>query len=290
MMSLRGFIMLFGAHMSIAGGVWKAVERGKDVGCDVIQLFTKNNNRWSAADTSIEDAEKFKSAVAETGIIPSASHSAYLINFASANPETIEKSITAFIDEIERADILGIHNLIFHPGSHGGAGEEIGIQKIVDSLDIINSECPEAKVKIVLEATAGQGNAIGYKFAHLAEIISKCKSPERFGVCLDTCHIFAAGYDISNKEGYKKTFDEFKKIIGFDLLKAIHMNDSKKECGSNVDRHEHIGKGKIGVEGFRLLVNDDRLQNIPMILETPKGPDMKEDRINLALLRKLATS
>jgi len=274
--------------MSSAGGVWKALERGKEAGCQVIQLFTKNNNRWGGADINPEDAEKFKQAASETGVIPSASHSAYLINLASANPLTLDKSIPAFIDEIDRADILGIPNLIFHPGSHGGAGEEIGIQKIVASLDIITAERPKAKVKIVLETTAGQGNAIGYKFEHLAEIMAKCESPDRFGVCLDTCHIFAAGYDISNKEGYKKTFDSFKKIIGFNLLRAIHLNDSKKECGSNVDRHEHIGKGKIGIEGFRLLVNDGRLKDIPMILETPKGPDMKEDKINLALLRKLA--
>ncbi|MFH1995330.1 MAG: deoxyribonuclease IV [Nitrospinota bacterium] len=280
--------MIFGAHMSSAGGVWKALERGKEAGCEVIQLFTKNNNRWSATDTLSEDAEKFRAAAAETGVIPSASHSAYLINLASANPVTLDKSITAFIDEIDRADFLGIPNLIFHPGSHGGAGEEVGIKKIVDSLNVITAERPKAKVKIVLETTAGQGNAIGYKFEHLAEIMAKCKSPDRFGVCLDTCHIFAAGYNITDKEGYKATFDSFKKVIGFELLRAIHMNDSKKECGSNVDRHEHIGKGKIGVEGFRLLVNDHRLQDIPMILETPKGPDMKEDKINLALLRKLA--
>lgn len=274
--------------MSTAGGVWKALERGKVAGCDVIQLFTKNNNRWTAPDILPENAEKFKRAVAETGIIPVASHTAYLINLASANPVTIDKSITAFIDEIDRAGCLGINNLIFHPGSHGGSGEDIGIKKIVDSLNIITSECRNSNVMILLETTAGQGNSIGYKFEHLAEIMERCKSPERFGVCLDTCHIFAAGYDISNREGYKKTFDSFENIIGFNLLRVIHVNDSKKECGSRADRHEHIGKGEIGVEGFRLLVNDNRLQDIPMILETPKGKDMKEDMMNLLLLRKLA--
>jgi deoxyribonuclease-4 len=279
--------MLLGAHMSVAGGVDKAILRGKEVGCDVIQLFTKNNNQWKSKPLTEEDVWAFKKNVSETGIFPFASHDAYLINFAAPDAEIHKKSMESFLDEMDRAEMLGIPGLVFHPGSHVGSGEKAGIKQIADSLRRLLRERPQYKVKLLLETTAGQGSSIGYKFEHLAEIMEKVNEPARLGVCLDTCHVFAAGYDISHKKGYEKTFKAFDKIVGLKFLNAFHLNDSKKGLGSRVDRHEHIGKGELGLKAFEVLMNDDRFETIPMALETPKGADMKEDRINLKVLREL---
>ncbi len=279
--------MLLGAHMSIAGGVDKAILRGEQVGCDVIQLFTKNNNRWMAKPLTEESIEAFRKNISETGIVPFASHDAYLINLAAADPEIYRKSMEAFLDEMDRAEMLGIPGLVFHPGSHVGSGEKEGIKKIAESLRGLLDERPGYKVKLLLETTAGQGSSIGYRFEHLAEIMEKVNEPDRLGVCFDTCHVFAAGYDISNKKGYDKIFKNFDNIVGFQTIEGFHLNDSKKGLGSRVDRHEHIGKGELGIKAFELLMNDKRFENVPMVLETPKGPDMEEDRINLKVLRGL---
>ncbi len=279
--------MLLGAHMSIEGGVENAPLRGKKVGCQVIQIFTKNNNRWKSRQLTDKDIKTFKKNSADTGVIPSASHTAYLINLASPDPVIYEKSLEAFYDEMIRAESLGLPYLIFHPGAHLGSGEEKGLEKIADSVNILLKKWSDFKSMLLLETTAGQGSHLGYKFEHLSEIIKIVDNKENIGVCLDTCHVFAAGYDISNEYGYKKTFEDFDRIIGIDRLKVFHINDSKKELGSRVDRHEHIGKGKIGLTAFRLLLNDSRFENIPMILETPKGKTMREDKRNLSVLRGL---
>mgnify|MGYP001606797763 FL=1 len=273
--------------MSIEGGVENAPLRGKKAGCQVIQIFTKNNNRWNSRQLTDKDINSFKKNSFDTGVIPSASHTAYLINLASPNTEIYKKSLEAFYDEMERAERLGLPYLIFHPGAHLGSGENTGLKKIADSINILLKKVSDFKLMLLLETTAGQGSHLGYKFEHLSEIIKMVDEKEKIGVCLDTCHIFAAGYDISNEYGYKKTFEDFNKIIGIDRLKAFHINDSKKELGSRVDRHEHIGKGKIGLTAFRLLLNDPRFKNISMILETPKGKTMREDKKNLSVLRKL---
>ena len=271
--------------MSIEGGVENAPLRGKKAGCQVIQIFTKNNNRWNSRQLTDKDINNFKKNSSDTGVIPSASHTAYLINLASPNTEIYKKSLEAFYDEMERAERLGLPYLIFHPGAHLGSGENAGIKKIADSINILLERANNFKLILLLETTAGQGSHLGYKFEHLSEIIKIVDEKGKIGVCLDTCHIFAAGYDISNEYGYKKTFENFNKIIGIDRLKAFHINDSKKGLGSRIDRHEHIGKGRIGLTAFRLLLNDLRFNNIPMILETPKGKTAREDKRNLSVLR-----
>ncbi len=273
--------------MSTAGGVDKAILRGEQVGCDVIQLFTKNNNRWMSKPLAEESIEAFKKNISRTGILPFASHDAYLINLAATDPKIYRKSIEAFLDEMDRAEMLDIPGLVFHPGSHVGSGEKEGIKKIAESLRRLLDERPGYKVKLLLETTAGQGSSIGCKFEHLVEIMEKVNEPDRLGVCFDTCHVFAAGYDISNKKGYDKTFKDFENIVGLQTIEGFHLNDSKKALGSKVDRHEHIGKGALGIKAFECLMNDERFENIPMVLETPKGPDMEEDRINLKILRGL---
>ncbi|MEK7846196.1 MAG: deoxyribonuclease IV [Nitrospinota bacterium] len=284
--------MFLGAHMSIEGGVENAPLRGKKAGCQVIQIFTKNNNRWNSRQLTDKDINSFKKNSFDTGVIPSASHTAYLINLASPNTEIYKKSLEAFSDEMERAERLGLPYLIFHPGAHLGSGENTGLKRIADSINILLKKGSHPKgcgyqLMLLLETTAGQGSHLGYKFEHLSEIIEMVDEKEKMGVCLDTCHIFAAGYDISSEYGYKKTFEDFNKIIGIDRLKAFHINDSKKGLGSRVDRHEHIGKGKIGLTAFKLLLNDAQFKNIPMIIETPKGKTMREDRKNLSVLKGL---
>jgi len=279
--------MKLGAHMSIAGGVSEALLRGQELNCHTIQIFTKNNNQWQAKPISKDEADLFALRLKETKIFPVISHDCYLINLASVNQDTEQKSIAAFTDEILRADLLNIPYLVMHPGSHLQAGEKAGINRIAKNLNTIFKQINKTKTMILLETTAGQGTNLGYKFEQLAEIISLIKDKEKIGICLDTCHIFAAGYDIRDKKNYQKTFSEFDKIIGLDKLKVIHLNDSKKDLGCKVDRHEHIGKGFIGLNGFRLLLNDERLKDIPMVLETPKSPDGNADLENLDVLRKL---
>jgi deoxyribonuclease IV len=273
--------------MSIAGGVDKSLLLGKTVDCDAIQIFTKSSRQWAAKPYTKEEIELFNFNRTETGIGTVIAHDSYLLNLGTPDGPLRNRSVVAFIDELERCEILGVSNLVAHPGSHVGAGEDEGIKTVARSLDEVHKACPGYNVKVTLEITAGQGSNLGYRFEQIAKIIDATRESDRLRVCFDTEHAFAAGYDIRTKEGYEQTFMEFDEEIGIDRLAAFHLNDSKKEFNSRVDRHEHIGKGHIGVEAFRLLLNDKRFWGLPMCLETPKGPDLAEDRENLNLLRSL---
>jgi deoxyribonuclease IV len=278
---------LLGAHMSIAGGVDKALLLGKTVDCDAIQIFTKSSRQWAAKPYTKEEIELFDLNRKATAITTVIAHDSYLLNLGSPDDALRKRSLGGFIDELERCEILGVSNLVAHPGAHVGAGENEGIKTIARSLDEAHKACPGYHVKVTLEITAGQGSNLGYRFEQIAKMIDATKENDRLKVCFDTEHAFAAGYDIRTQEGYERTLTEFDEAIGIERLAAFHLNDSKKEFNSRVDRHEHIGKGHIGVEAFRFLVNDQRFWGLPMCLETPKGPDLKEDRENLTLLRSL---
>lgn len=278
---------LLGAHMSIAGGVGNALLDGKKVDCDAIQIFTKSSRQWASKPYTKEEIEQFKINRRETGITTVVAHDSYLLNLGSPDAALRQRSVAAFIDELERCEVLGVTNLIAHPGAHVGSGELEGIKTIAKSLDEVHTACPGYRVKVTLEITAGQGSNLGYRFEQIGAILDATRGNDRLRVCFDTEHAFAAGYDIRTKDGYERTFGEFDDAIGLDRLAAFHLNDSKKEFHSRVDRHEHIGKGFIGVEAFRWLMNDKRFWGLPMCLETPKGPDLKEDRENLTLLRSL---
>ncbi len=280
--------MLFGAHESIAGGVFNAIERGKKATCDTIQMFNKSNSQWRAKVISEKELDKYFKFIDELGVTVSTSHSSYLINLASPKEELNEKSFNAIKEEMERCEMLKIPNLVFHPGSHVGEGEEPGMDAIAKNVVRLFEELPETdNVTLLFETTAGQGTNLGYTFEQIGYLIEKSGGHNRLGVCMDTCHIFAAGYPLSEPKEYKKTMKQFDDCIGIDRLKIIHMNDSKKEFGSKRDRHEHIGKGFIGLEAFRNIVNDKKLKKVPMILETPKGDELLEDVENLKLLRSL---
>ncbi len=278
---------LLGAHMSIAGGVGNAFLEGKKVDCDAIQIFTKSSRQWASKPYTKGEIEQFHRNRKETGIGAVVAHDSYLLNMGSPDAALRKRSVAAFIDELERCEVLAVTNLIAHPGAHVGAGELDGIKTIAKSLDEVHKACPGYGAKVTLEITAGQGSNLGYRFEQIGNMIDATKESERLRVCFDTEHAFAAGYDLRTKEGYERTFSEFDEIIGIERLAAFHLNDSKKEFHSRVDRHEHIGKGFIGIEAFRLLINDKRFWGLPMCLETPKGPDLKEDRENLDLLRSL---
>jgi deoxyribonuclease IV len=278
--------LLVGAHMSIEGGVHRAFERGLKAGCRTIQIFLKNSNQWKAKPLTEEDRSLFQAAQKQSDIRPVMAHDSYLINLASPDKSLQRKSIEAFIEEMKRANFLGVSYLILHPGAHVGSGIEAGIARIADALKYA-LDGVEPPVSLVLENTAGQGSSLGHCFEHLAAILEKIPYQDRIGVCLDTCHLFAAGYDIRTKASYNATMQDFDRLVGVKKIWAFHVNDSKKELGSRVDRHAHIGKGFIGLEAFRCLVNDRRFARIPKILETPKGPDLEEDILNLAILNSL---
>ncbi len=278
---------LLGAHTSIGGGVWKAVERAERLSFTAMQIFTKNNNRWQAKPFANEDVKNFKEKLKNSNVKFVVAHDSYLINLCAKDKEILKKSRNAFVDELLRCEQLGIPYLNFHPGSHGGRGEKEGIKIIAESINIAFEKTKGPKVFGMLELTAGQGTAIGYRFEHIAEIIEAVEEKERLAVCIDTAHIFAAGYDFRSKESYEKVITEFDEVIGLEKLKCFHINDSKKELGSRVDRHEHIGKGFIGLEGFANIMNDERLVDVPKILETPKGKEQKEDLMNLRVLKNL---
>ncbi len=286
-MKTKSSLILLGAHMSASGGVHTAVDRATSIGCTALQVFTKNNNQWNAKPLTDDDIQNYKRKIAEASIAPVVAHDSYLINLCATNPDILKKSRVALVDELTRCEQLGIQLLNFHPGAHGGAGEDEGVKKIIESLNIAHNETKEFKVLSVVEATAGQGTAIGYKFEHLEKIINGVEEPNRMAVCIDTCHIFAAGYELRTEEGYAKTFREFDDVVGLDRLAAFHVNDSKKGLGAHVDRHEHIGHGMIGIQGFAFLMNDKRFASIPKILETPKSEDLHEDVENMRELRGL---
>jgi len=279
-------IPLFGGHMPTVGGPAFAITGGKAIGCDAVQLFTASPRQWRAPVIKPEAVAAFQAAKLETQISKTVAHDSYLINLAAApSSEVLEKSRTAFRAEIERAEMLSIDFLVSHPGAHMGAGDDAGIAQIIESLDIIHAETPGVRVRTALETTAGQGTYLGGHFSHLARILNGVKHPERLAVCLDTCHIFVGGYDIRTPAGYAETMAQFDEIIGLAQLQVVHANDSKGAFGSHLDRHEHIGDGEIGLEAFRLLVNDPRLFGIPVIVETPDSETMHA--VNVARLRAL---
>ena len=278
-----------GAHMSIAGGCFNALLRGRDVGCDAVQLFTKNANQWKAKPLAEADAESFRATLQKTGYSPEVliAHDSYLINLASQDPELWEKSLAAFAEELDRCAFLGIPYLVTHAGAHMGAGEEAGLARITAAIDRVLGERADSPTMVLLETTAGQGTSLCYRFEHIGEVLAKSAYPDRIGVCLDTCHVFVAGYDVSDPAGYESTMDQFDRYVGLDKLKVFHLNDAKKGLGSRVDRHEHIGQGQIGTAAFGFILNDPRVNDRPMVIETQKGEDCAEDRMNLATLRAL---
>lgn len=277
----------FGAHMSIAGGLHNAPGRGVKVGCGVIQIFTQNSNQWRGKIPSDSEVSLFREKWEESGLHEIVSHDIYLINLAAPPGDTRDKSLLSFREEMERCARLGIDKIVMHPGAHLGDGEDTGLKRICEAFEILLREVPEFGGKILLETTAGQGTNLGYRFEHLRAIIDGSSHPDRFAVCFDTCHTFAAGYDMTTTEGYRDVFAEFDRIIGLDRLLCFHLNDSKKGLNCRVDRHEHIGHGAMGLEGFRLLANDPRFARIPKILETPKGENDELDVMNLKTLRGL---
>ena len=284
----RNSQILLGAHMSIRGGVSVAIERARSIRCTAMQMFVKNNMQWFARPLTSEEIRAFLNHVQRGELLSVFGHANYLINLAATNPQFHANSIRALAEELIRADQLELPFLVLHPGAHLGAGEQAGLKKIADSVDEVFRKIPKVKTKIALEITAGQGSCIGHRFEHLAQIIANVREPDRLRVCLDTAHLFAAGYDIGSESGVKKTFHQFDGAIGRNRLVAIHVNDSKTGFGSRVDRHEHIGKGRIGLDAFRFIMRSPRFSKIPKVLETPKGKDLREDVVNLGILRALA--
>jgi deoxyribonuclease-4 len=272
--------------MSIAGGLYRAFERGRRVRCRTIQIFLHNSSQWQAKPLTERDRILFEEAQKGSGIRPVLGHDSYLINLASPEPDLRLRSLNAFIAEMKRANFLGVPYLVLHPGAHRGAGVRAGVARVAKALSRA-LDLVEPPVALLLENTAGQGTSLGYRFEQLAAILEQIRNPDRVAVCLDTCHAFAAGYDIRTENGYGETMEEFDRIVGIEKIRAFHVNDSKKDLGSRVDRHFHIGKGSIGLDAFRFLVNDPRFQEVPKILETPKGTKDREDKRNLAILRSL---
>ncbi|MFN4258925.1 MAG: deoxyribonuclease IV [Gemmataceae bacterium] len=280
---------LFGAHMSIAGGYHRALLAAQSHGCDTVQLFTKNNNQWQAKELTDADVTLFQRTLKEARLRFPTAHDSYLINLASPDEALYRKSLEAFVVEMQRAERLGLSYLVIHPGSCLDSSEEAGLERVAAALDEAHARCPGYQVRVLLETTAGQGSNLGYRFEHLARILSLAADPDRLGVCFDTCHVFAAGYALSPEKEYQATMKAFDRLVGLKRLHVFHVNDSKKPLGSRVDRHDHIGRGCLGLEPFRLLVNDRRFRSHPMILETPKaeGDNDDMDTENLNVLRGL---
>lgn len=280
---------LFGAHVSIAGGHWKAIEAAVAHGMDTLQVFTKSANQWKAKELTEKEVALFRKTLRKSKLKFPTRHDSYLINLASPDRELFERSLEAFVIEMQRAEKLGLRYLVMHPGSPCGDDESEGLARVARALDEVHRRSAGFRVKVLLENTAGQGSCLGHRFEHLAKILSLLQEPRRVGVCFDTCHAFAAGYALAPQAEYQATFAEFDRVVGLKWLKCFHVNDSKKERGSRVDRHEHIGRGRLGLEPFRLLVNDPRFRAHPMILETPKeeGENDNMDAVNLAALRQL---
>lgn len=277
-----------GAHLSIAGGLPKAVARAKAARCEALQIFTKSVGQWKARSLDQAEVDAFRAAVAEVGLHTVVAHASYLVNIASENPALREQSLAALGEEVDRAERLGLLGLVMHPGT---GSEAEGLPRIADGLTRILAARPGGRTRIILEHTAGQGNNLGHRFEHLAEILRLMPDASRVGVCLDTCHLIASGYDIVTEAGFRETFRQFDRLVGFDRLQVMHLNDSKKPCGSRVDRHEHIGKGCLGLGPFERLLNDRRFARLPMVIETEKT-ESKElvdplDKMNLRTLRRL---
>ena len=277
----------FGAHVSTAGGVSKAFERAASIDCDTMQIFTRNNNRWVSKPLDPKEIERWHELAGEMDIRPVVSHASYLINLGSPKPDLWPKSIDTFVDELERAEALGLLGVVLHPGSHMGEGEEWGIARIAAALDQCHERTAGFQTLTLLETTAGAGKHLGYRFEQLGAIRERCAQPERVGICFDTCHVLASGYDFRNTEDYTDMMQAFDEYVGLEQIKCFHFNDSKFDLGSRKDRHDHIGQGYVGLDAFDLIINDPRFANVPMVLETPKSKDMHEDVENLAVLRGL---
>ena len=278
---------LLGAHVSIAGGVAESIGRGKSIGCDCIQIFTKSSRQWKSKPYTEEEIAAFRRNVRESDIRCVVAHDSYLVNLGAPDDVLRKKSIAGFIDELERCEALGVPWLVAHPGSHVGSGEDVGIATIAKSIDEAHKSCPGFNVKVALEITAGQGSNLGCSFPQMARIFNAVKENDRLRLCFDTEHAFASGYDISNAEGYERTFAELDQHIGIKRIVAFHLNDSMKPFNSRIDRHEHIGKGHIGTGAFERLLHDERFFGIPMCLETEPGPEMKDIAADLVTLRGL---
>ncbi|OQY45162.1 MAG: deoxyribonuclease IV [Anaerolineaceae bacterium 4572_78] len=276
-----------GVHVSIAGGIDKALDRAEELNCNTMQIFTKNNNRWKARELRPAEIERYHERQAETGIEPVVTHASYLINLGSPKYKLWEKSMAALVIELRRCEILKIPYLVLHPGAHVKSGREAGLKRVAEGLDMVHNATSGYQVKIALELTAGQGTVLGYQFDELSTIISKCQQHERLVVCFDTCHAIAAGYEFRNESAYQAMIDKFDTVIGLDKLVVIHLNDSIGDLGSRLDRHAHIGMGKIGLEPFGFFLNDSRFTDIPFLLETPQDVKIESDRENLARLRSL---
>jgi deoxyribonuclease-4 len=280
---------LFGAHMSIAGGFHLAAEQAREHDCGALQIFTKAPSQWAARPIARKEAALFRRACRAAGLRQTLGHTAYLLNLASPDEPLWRRSLEALIDELGRAEALGLRYLVVHPGAHLDSGEEAGLARVARALDEAHARLPDCRARVLLETTAGQGSTLGHRFEHLGRVLSLVAHPERLGVCLDTCHVFAAGYALAPEAEFRATMRAFDRAVGLDRLRAFHVNDSLRPFGSRVDRHAHLGRGELRLEAFRLLVNDRRFRNRPMVLETPKedeeGADM--DAVNLAILRGL---
>jgi deoxyribonuclease IV len=283
----RQSTILLGAHMSIAGGAHMAIERACSIQCTAMQIFVKNNMQWFARPLAREEISAFIGHQKRGDLLSIFAHANYLINLAATNPQFHANSLRSLSEELVRADKLELPFLVLHPGAHLGAGEEAGLNRIVASIDSVFAGIPKVKTRIALETTAGQGSCLGHTFEQIAYIIGNVREPERLSVCLDTAHVFAAGYDISSEAAVRKTFRDFDRIIGFNRLAAVHLNDSKTARGSRVDRHQHIGKGRIGLDAFRFIMRDRRFRKVPKVLETPKEKNLAEDVANMKTLRAL---
>jgi deoxyribonuclease IV len=276
-----------GAHMSIAGGLSLALERGREVGCGAVQIFLKNQRQWAAKLLAAGEVRAFRAARRATGVRHVFAHSSYLINLGNPSTALWSQAVDAFTDELERAEALGLSCVVIHPGSHMGAGLEAGLARVTAALDESLARTAGYRVKVALENTAGAGNTIGRTFGELGALLERAARPERLGVCLDTCHLFAAGYDVRTAAGYRRAMAECEATVGLERVLAFHLNDAKAPLGSGLDRHENIGRGALGLVPFRLLLNDGRFARVPKVLETPKEPEPTADLENLAVLRGL---
>ena len=284
--------------MSVAGGVSTAVDRAVVHGCEALQIFTKNANQWRGKPLDPPEIRRFRQRIEQTGITPVVSHASYLINLATTFPVLREQSIAAFVDEIDRAEALGLLGVVIHPGTCTAGPDDEALRLIADAVRVAFKARPRGRTLVLLEHTAGQGRTLGHRFEHLAAVITHLRGSKRVGVCLDTCHLVASGYDITTEPGYRDTFDQFERIVGIERLKVFHANDSKRPCGSRVDRHEHIGQGCLGLEPFRRLLHDPRFAGLPMLIETEKTSGAEKrgaivadplDVRNLETLRRLRT-
>ena len=285
-----------GAHMSVAGGVSKAVDRAVVHGCEALQIFSKNANQWRARPLDSAEIRRFRRRLDETGIGPVVSHASYLINLATASPGLREQSIEAFIDELDRAHALGLLGVVIHPGTCTSGTEDEALALVADAVRAAFRARPRRRTLVLFEHTAGQGRTIGYRFEHLAAIIERLDGSPRVGVCLDTCHLVASGYDLVSPEGHDVTFHAFDRLVGFDRLRVVHANDSKRPCGSRIDRHAHVGEGCLGLDPFRRLLHDPRFARVPFLIETEKSPTSGKPNLivpdpldvrNLETLRRL---